>query len=135
MAIPLEFTIDGSPVSQQARRRQRVREWQQEVRNVAEREWKGEPPVAEELMVTIIYVYDAIPLDVDNIPKPILDALKGLVFINDNQITDLICRKRDMSTELQVQYFSPALDEALDGSTPFVHIIVGNAPDQEMIPL
>ena len=86
-------------------------------------------------MVTIIYVYDAIPLDVDNIPKPILDALKGLVFINDDQITDLICRKRDMSTELQVQYFSPALDEALDGSAPFVHIIVGNAPDQVMIPL
>lgn len=134
MAIPLEFTIDGSPVSQQARKRQLVRQWQQEVRNVAEREWKGEPPVAEELMVTIIYVYDAIPLDIDNIPKPILDALQGLVFINDNQITDLICRKRDMNTELQVQYFSPALDEALDSSMPFVHIIIGNAPDQEMIP-
>ncbi len=35
-------------------------------------------------MVTITYVYDEVPLDVDNIPKPILDALKGLVFSDDN---------------------------------------------------
>ena len=34
-------------------------------------------------------------LDVDNIPKPILDALSGLVYADDRQITDLVCRKRD----------------------------------------
>ena len=29
-------------------------------------------------MVTITYFLDSSPLDVDNVPKPILDALRGL---------------------------------------------------------
>ena len=99
------------------------------MRSAAEGEWSGQPPVTEELMVTITYFYDSRPIDVDNIPKPILDALKGVAYVDDNQVTDLLCRKRDMNTDLQVQYFSTVLDEALDRSTPFVHIIVDNAPD------
>ena len=74
-----------------------------------------------------------ITLDVDNIPKPILDALKRLVFSDDDQITDMLCRKRDLNADLQVQSFSPVLNEALDRSTPFVHITVDDAPDQEVI--
>ncbi len=84
-------------------------------------------------MVTLTYVYDEIPLDVDNIPKPILDALQGLVFSDDEQITDLLCRKRELNADLQVQRFSPFLNEALARSTPFVHIVVDHAPDQGVI--
>ena len=84
-------------------------------------------------MVTITYVYDEDPLDVDNIPKPILDALKRLAYSDDDQITDMLCRKRDLNADLQVQRFSPGLNEALAKSTPFVHIIVDYAPDQGVI--
>ena len=84
-------------------------------------------------MVTITYVYDEDPLDVDYIPKPILDALKRLVYSDDDQITDMLCRKRDLNADLQVQCFSPVLNEALARSTPFVHIIVDHAPDQGVI--
>jgi len=134
VSLPFEFTVDGLPVSQQARRRQLVREWTQDVRGAAEGEWSGQSPVTEELIVTITYFYDSKPIDVDNIPKPILDALKGVAFVDDNQITDLICRKRDMNTDLQVQHFSTVLDEAFDRSTPFVHIIVDRASSHGMMP-
>lgn len=110
-----------------------MREWRQEVKNAAKREWTGEPFDAGPLMVTISYVYDEDRLDVDNIPKPILDALKQVVFPDDSRITDLLCRRRDLKDNLQVQTFSPVLGEALARSTPFVHIVVDHAPDQGVI--
>lgn len=84
-------------------------------------------------MVTITYVYDEDPLDIDNIPKPILDALKGLVYFDDSQITDLHCRKRVLRTDLEVRDPSSVLNKALDRSTQFVHIVVADAPDQGVI--
>jgi crossover junction endodeoxyribonuclease RusA len=33
--------------------------------------------------------------DVDNIIKPIQDALKGIVFLDDDQVESVICRKHD----------------------------------------
>ena len=78
MAIPLEFIVEGIPVSQQTRnRRRRLEKWRQDVGSAASRVWNEEASTAGALMVTITYVYDEVPLDVDNIPKPILDALKG----------------------------------------------------------
>lgn len=94
MAILFALTIDGSPVFQQTRSRELLRQWTQEVRNVVGSAWGSEPPVVDEVMVTIIYFYDNSSMDVDNIPKPILDVLKSLVFHDDIQITDLLCRKR-----------------------------------------
>ena len=133
VAIPFELTVYGIPVSQQTRKRCRLKEWRQDVCSAAKREWTEEPSDFGPLMVTITYVYDEVILDVDNIPKPILDALKQVVFSDDSQVTDMLCRKRDLNADLQVQAFSPVLSEALARSAPFVHIIVDHAPDQGVI--
>ena len=86
-------------------------------------------------MITIMYFYDydRRPLDVDNIPKPILDALKGLVFQDDDQVTDLICRKRYVHTEFMGDNSLRALSEVMDRDSDFLYIIVEEAPDQEVI--
>ena len=47
------------------------------------------------------------------IPKPILDALKGMVFTDDSQVVHLICRKRDLNDGPQIQNPSPELIEYL----------------------
>jgi len=76
LALPFEFVIDGPPVSQQARRREKIRQWRDEVRKVAAQNWPaGELPVAGPIMLTITSFYDSASIDVDNIPKPISDAL------------------------------------------------------------
>ena len=86
-------------------------------------------------MVTITYFYDddSAPIDVDNIPKPILDALKGLVYLDDNQVTDILCRKRRLSGALEVGNLTEVLDRGLKGGDEFLHILVENAPDQGVI--
>ena len=84
------------------------------------------------LMVTITYFFDSTPFDVDNIPKPILDALKGMVFTDDSQVFDLICRKRDLNDNLQIQNPSSELSEYLSESKEVLHIIVADALNREV---
>ena len=132
MALPIEFALDGSPVSQQTRRRALLRQWTQNVRNAAERHWDSRAPAAGNVAVSIVYIFDADPLDVDNIPKPIMDALKGLVYSDDDQVTDLICRKRFYRNDLQTADASPVFDEFIRGYSQFTYIRVSDAPQPEV---
>ena len=59
--------------------------------------------------------------------------LKELVYLDDNQITDVLCRKRDLNTDFRVENPSALLAEGLARGTQFLHIIVEDAPDQGVI--
>lgn len=134
MALPFEFVIDGPPVSQQARRRERVREWRDQVQKVASKYWPSEElPVTEPVMLAIMYFYDRVSMDVDNIPKPISDALKGLVYMGDEQVTDILCRKRNRNSAFRVENPSSVLADGLSRGNEFLYIVVMEAPDQEVI--
>ena len=82
-------------------------------------------------MVTITYLFEGASLDVDNIPKPILDAIKGLVYVDDSQVSDLLCRKRDMKGDLRIANPSSLLLETLRDSEQFLHVAVVSAMGQE----
>lgn len=132
--LPFEFVIDGPPVSQQTRRREKLRTWISEVQNEAKRHWPtDELPNSGLIMVKITYFYEDISVDVDNIVKPILDALKGLVFVDDDQVTDLFCRKRSLDESFRVEDVSEILAERLSRENEFLYIIVQEAPDQEVL--
>ena len=121
-------------MSKQARRRKRVRAWTQYVQNFAGLSWGVEQPFVGDVMVTITYLYNrgSIDIDVDNIPKPILDALKGLVYSDDSQVTDLLCRKRRYGVELRIPDPSPLLRSSYENSEEFVHVNVDNAQSTEV---
>lgn len=71
--------------------------------------------------------------DVDNLVKPIQDALQGIAYHNDRQITDMTARRRDIDSSFKVRYMSPALAMAFSDGRQFVHIEVWRNPDQEAI--
>ncbi len=132
MPLPFEFVIDGPPVSQQARRRELIREWKEEVERVARLQWDTTPPFDGQVMVTISYFFENVLLDVDNIPKPVLDALHGLVYADDSLVTDLLCRKRSMEETLRIQNPSQLLLEMHAKSRQFLHVCVVEALTQEI---
>ena len=72
-------------------------------------------------------------MDIDNLPKPILDALKGLVYLDNTQITDVVCRKRNLNSDLRVENPSGVLAEGFSRDNEFLYIVVEDAPDQEVI--
>ncbi|MCY3749061.1 MAG: RusA family crossover junction endodeoxyribonuclease [Chloroflexi bacterium] len=127
----MEVVIGRTPLSQQADRRH-LRSWRREVQNVVGKEWDAEPPFGGEVMVVITYFFKGEALDVDNMPKPILDALKGMVYADDDQITDLICRKRNRDRDLKFEDPSTLLLDSLGRSEQFLHITVANAPSLEV---
>ena len=131
MALPFEFALDGPPASQQARRRSLVQQWMQNVRSAAQRHWDGSPPASGPVMVSIVYVFDSTPMDVDNIPKPILDALIGLVYFDDSQVIDLTCRMRRWDPDLRNATPSPVFDEFLHNHSEFVYVRASDASGLE----
>jgi len=132
--LPFEFVIDGPPVSQQTRRREKLRHWIDEVQMEAKNHWPTDDlAVSGLIMVKITYFYEDLSVDVDNIAKPILDALKALVFVDDDQVTDLLCRKRSLDETFRIENASAILTERLNKENEFLHIVVETAPDQEVL--
>ena len=92
----------------------------------------SESPVTDPVMVTITYFFDDILVDVDNIPKPILDALEGVVFEDDSQVYDLLCRKRHVQADLRFERGSQKLLDVLANPKAAVHIKVEAARELEV---
>ena len=126
--------MDGPPVSQQTRRRERLKAWKTTVRQEAEKYWSPEQKTATGLvMLKITYFYDFVSMDVDNIVKPIQDAIIGLAYVDDDQVTDVLVRKRDLSGNFKVEDMTSTLSEGFARGNEFLHIVVIDAPDQEAL--
>ena len=128
-----EFIVDGPPVSQQTRRRERLKEWKTTVRQEAEKYWSSEQKTAMgDVMLQITYFYDAVTMDVDNIVKPIQDAIIGLAYVDDDQVTDILVRKRNLSGNFKVENMTSTLAEGFARGSEFLYIVVTDAPNQEV---
>lgn len=127
--LPFEFTVEGPPVSQQTRRRERLPPWRATVRAAAEVQWTAaSAPLDQGLSLTITYFYEGAPTDVDNIVKPILDSIKGLIYRDDVQITDLVSQRRPLSGPFRIEAVSPILAEALDRGREFIYVRITDSP-------
>ncbi len=93
----------------------------------------AEVPVVGSIMLTITYFYENISMDVDNLPKPISDALKGLVYVDDEQVPDVLCRKRNRRSVFRIENPSNVLNDGLRRGNEFLYVVVAQAPDQEVI--
>jgi Holliday junction resolvase RusA-like endonuclease len=131
---PFEFLIRSRPVSQQTRRRERLREWKEFVRQEAMRYWTvTHLPATGPVCITFVYLYDQAALDLDNIIKPIQDALVGLAFPDDSLVTDVMSRRRQLRGTFDLSRASAVLIEGFERGGEFVYVQVGDAPPQEQL--
>jgi Holliday junction resolvase RusA-like endonuclease len=104
------------------------------VRQEAETYWSSEQKTATgSVMLQITYFYDSVAMDVDNIVKPIQDAIIGLAYVDDDQVTDVLVRKRNLSGNFKVEDMTSILAEGFARGNEFLHIVVIDAPDQEVL--
>ena len=125
--MQFEFIIPGPPMSLQARNRQRLQAWKRFVRKVAAIQWRklGRfAPVTHGVAIEIIYFFDTTAPDVDNIIKPIQDALVGLVYVDDRQVTDAISRKRNINSSFRVRGMSRYIADGFVKGDDFVYVKV-----------
>jgi len=132
---PFEFVIPQRPVSQQARRQARLREWKEFVSTQA-RMAINEPRglATEPVALRLLYFYDEAALDVDNILKPIQDALVRILLEDDSVVSDVEIRRRWRRTTFTLNAVSPVLAAGLALGAEFVYVALSDAPAQDVLP-
>ena len=131
MALPVHFFVGGEPKSRQAMSHSR-RSWVTTVRSAAVLAWGDQGPDGGQIAVTITYFHLDHDIDLDNMAKPILDALNGVIYGDDSQVTDLLRRKRDMRRQLRLVRPPLELFDYLGSSSPTVHLSLRRANDDEV---
>lgn len=131
--IPFEFTIKGPPLSQQAKSSSR-NQWKTKVAQAALQNLpNGSSPVSQEVAISIVYYYEGDTPDVDNVIKPIQDALKGVVYVDDAQVVKAESAKVHIDGSFQIRGASETLLRAFSETDPFVHICVKSPPDMSKL--
>jgi crossover junction endodeoxyribonuclease RusA len=123
--FPFEFTFQGPPLSLQSKSATRKRAYKQRVEAAARQAMvAGTPPSTDALQITITYFYEGETPDVDNIIKPIQDALIGIVYVDDKQISDTRSRKKDINGSYKIRNASANLLQAFSTGNDFIHVII-----------
>lgn len=128
----IEFLIPRRPVSHQTKNRANLQSWKQYVQNIAIESWtKPFIPDGTDLRLTLVYLCDDSPADIDNIIKPIQDAMVGVVYEDDIQISDVDSHRRYLTDAIVVSGLPQILVNAIDAGNEAVYVKVSIANDLE----
>ncbi len=131
----VEFVVFGIPVSAQTGNRQRKRAWQADVARAAATAWGSSPLLTGEIQVRIVYFQEGgWQLDLDNMAKPIADAITGVVWQDDKQLLDQKPGRRPLRGAYVVAGMSPVLAAAFVLDKPFVYVRIDRPTDLEILP-
>ncbi|MEK6405542.1 MAG: RusA family crossover junction endodeoxyribonuclease [Acidobacteriota bacterium] len=122
-----EFVIEGPAVSLKAKKTnaRRYQKWIRTVRAAAQSEFRSRRQItSQNIIVSIANYYTLSPPDVDNIIKPLLDAMGTVVYDDDSQVRKVISEKVDLTSTDSIQNPSPLLATALEKYSEVLHIIV-----------
>ena len=120
--LPWDCVVLGIPKSVQAKTAS-ISRWKADVRASAVAAWPTDvAPLACEVQIHVTYYHDGAPLDVDNMLKPIQDALCGVTYEDDKQLTDTHGHLRDLNGQYRVRGMTPAQAYGFTSGGPFVHI-------------
>ncbi|MEM6628269.1 MAG: RusA family crossover junction endodeoxyribonuclease [Bacteroidota bacterium] len=122
--LPFECIVEGPPVSLQTKRRGRLQAWKQKIAHAARQVVAEGQPHSEQVIFRVTYYYDGASPDVDNIIKPIQDALVGIVYEDDDQVQETSARKRDLDGAYRIRGASPLVVQGFLNGVNFLHIKV-----------
>jgi Holliday junction resolvase RusA-like endonuclease len=137
MAETFEMYVLGIPRSPDSRS---CAGWQQTVRAAAWEFWPYlHPPVETEISAVVVYFYQRSTLiDVDNLAKPILDALRNVAYLDDRQVSHLVARKTELRAGLELAGPSLVLARAIETArverSDVIYVKIGPPPSHEDVP-
>jgi len=121
----VSLVVKGKPLSIQAQAASRHR-WMRTVQQAARTKFT-QPLQDEDLWIRITYFCTVAPnFDIDNVSKPICDALNGIAYVDDHQLADRNTRKRAVRGSYRLEGVAPDLIEALAEQKDFVYIEIGS---------
>ena len=133
--FPLEFLVRGTPVSLQAKRRESVDQWKAQIVDASRKVLpRGHFATGRPVTATLFYFpAAAMAGDIDNIVKPVLDALGKHIYIDDSQVERLLVQKFEPGNVFGFSSPSPILQDALDTPKPVLYIRLSDDPFEDLI--
>ncbi|AGP37128.1 hypothetical protein BE04_39740 [Sorangium cellulosum] len=132
----LELVVKGIPVSSQAEDRTNLKRWKERVAQAARDAIKEEDELYGECRGILVYFYfGSTDLDVDNIIKPVSDALNGIAYYDDKIVSEWIARKTDLGrTEIvdPPAVLAEHLARWMAAEQPFIYVCVVDEPPNHM---
>lgn len=129
-----EFVVAGVPKSATAKSKPK---WQERVVAAAKSRMPDDwQLLAEPVTAVIVHFHRdaASGVDMDNLSKPILDALKKVLIVDDAFVVQLIARRTHLRSGLTIWDVTPELAKGLAGSGDFVFVRIDDPPDHGHIP-
>jgi crossover junction endodeoxyribonuclease RusA len=126
--FPLEFVVGGAPVSFQTKRRESLDEWKARVVEASRPVLpEGHFATPDALAITMFY-FPPEPMsgDIDNIVKPILDALCRHIYMDDRQLHRVLIQKFEPGGIFQFAAPSAVLADAMGKPKPTLYIRLSN---------
>ena len=113
MAILFELLLPRRPVSHQAKDSPNKQAWKDYIYSRAFSIWRQAPIVEGGLEFTVVYLCESDPCDINNIIKPIQDALNRLVYADDELVWDVAGHMRLLSEPIDPEGLPILLAEAV----------------------
>jgi hypothetical protein len=122
-----EFSLIGPAVSLRAKDKnaKRYQRWIETVKQTITSQLpSGFTPTRAKVSVVISNYYTADPPDVDNIIKPILDGMNGVVYQDDAQVYRVTSEKYMQDDDLHLVNPSATLAKAIESTDELLFVVV-----------
>ena len=133
--FPIEFLVQGTPVSLQAKRAKSRNEWKARVKSASSDVLPTPHFASSERIAVTLYYFPHEPMqgDVDNIVKPILDALSRHIFLDDRQVERIVVQKFELGNSFVFGNPTAGLTKAFKVERPVLYVRVSAKPFEELL--
>ena len=131
--FPLEFVVNGAAVSLQAPGPSRAR-WQEKIRAAMRRVHPDDAWATAQPVAVTLYYFPENPMqgDIDNIVKPVLDALAPNLYIDDSQVERVVAQRFNPKRRFNFAKPSAILSDAIKQSSSALYVRVSNDPHEDL---
>lgn len=132
--FPLEFLVAGTPVSLSAKRRESVDQWKRRVIDATRSILPEGHFATESPMSATLFYFPAAEMagDIDNIVKPVLDALGKHIYVDDRQVHRVLVQKFEPGNVFGFEAPSPILQDAIGTAKPVLYVRLSDDPFEDL---
>jgi crossover junction endodeoxyribonuclease RusA len=133
--FPVEFLVEGTPVSFQHRRAEARNEWKARVKAASSRELPDRPSASNSRIAVTLYYFSSEPMqgDVDNIVKLVLDALCEHVYVDDSQVDRIVVQRFEPGNFFAFASPSATLEKTLKRPVSVLYVRLSDELFEDLI--
>jgi hypothetical protein len=134
IVFPIEFVVDGAPVSLQAKSPRSRNVWKDQVKAASKAVLPDGHWASRDRIAVTLFYFPAGPVqgDVDNIVKLVLDALDRHIYADDAQVERVVVQKFEPENTFPFDRPSSGLRIALNRARPVLYVRLSNDPFEDL---